>query len=82
MNYVVPPGTGLTQCPPGFVGICLDTEQRLFEILVAPRQSLRRTTGFVILALIRDSTHRIEHVEPRRKMTQQMSQIPESLGVL
>ncbi len=54
----------------------------LFEILITARQALRRPTGFVILALISNSTRQIEHVEFRRRMTQQMNEIAESLGVL
>ena len=58
-----------------------DMDSGLFEILFPVRQIMRRLTGFVF-ALPGDSTRQIEHMEFDRGMTQQMREVPESLGVL
>ncbi|MFZ0678870.1 hypothetical protein [Candidatus Binatus sp.] len=54
-----------------------DMDARLFEILFPARQA-----RFVILALVADSSRKIEHVKFGRGMTQQMSEVPESFTVL
>jgi hypothetical protein len=56
-------------------------DPRLFEIPIPPRQAVPRLTGFVLLAMARNSTHQVEHVEFGRWMTQQVANVPESLGV-
>jgi hypothetical protein len=59
-----------------------DMDARLFEIHVPARQAVCGLTGFVIIALACDSARQIEHVEFGRGMSQQMGNVPESLGVL
>ncbi len=58
-----------------------DMDSCLFEILVTPRQSvrrLRRPAGFMLVALACNSAEQIEHVEFDRGMTQEMGKVPES----
>jgi len=55
---------------------------RLFEILIGSRQALHRLTGFVFLALVCNSSVQIKHVEFPARMSQQMSDVPESPCVL
>src|SRR5690349_20639615 len=55
-----------------------DLDPCRFEILATPRQSLDRLTAFVLFALACNSTEQIENVEFCVRMTQQMSDIPES----
>ena len=43
---------------------------------------MRRLIGFVIIALPRDSSREIEHVKFDPRMTQQMGEVPEPLGIL
>jgi len=43
---------------------------------------MHRLTAFVLLPLVCNSPEQIEHVEFDRGMTQQMSEVPESPGVL
>jgi hypothetical protein len=50
----------------------------LFEILISSRQTMHRLTGFVPLALGCNSSVQVEHVEFCVRMTQQMSDVPES----
>src|SRR6267378_3781898 len=59
-----------------------DMDPCLLELFVAPRQAVRRPTCFVLLALACHSPHQIEHMEFDRGMTQQMSEVAESPGVL
>jgi hypothetical protein len=47
-----------------------DMYPRLFEFLIPARQALLRLTGFVIIALARDSTRQIEHVKFGPRMAQ------------
>jgi hypothetical protein len=58
-----------------------DMDPGLFEILIPPRQALHRLTGFILFVLACNSPDQIEHVEFGRRMTQQMSEVPESPGV-
>ncbi|MGA8570435.1 MAG: hypothetical protein WB580_21790 [Candidatus Binataceae bacterium] len=57
-----------------------DMDPRLFELFSSARQPWSRLTGFVLLAMGGNSTHQIEHVEFDAGMTQQMGEIPETLG--
>jgi hypothetical protein len=60
-----------------------DMDSRPFEILIQSRQAVRRMTGIVLLALARNSSLQVEHVEFSAGMTRQIkSQITESLRVL
>ena len=59
-----------------------DMDSRLFEILIPARQAACGLTGFVIIALPRDSSREIEHVKFDPRMTQQMGEVPEAFGVL
>ena len=59
-----------------------DTDPRLFEILIPARQAVCELPGFIIIALARDSSSQIEHVEFGRGMTQQMGEVAEPLSVL
>jgi hypothetical protein len=53
-----------------------------FKILSPAGQAMCGLTGFVVIALACDLTGQIEHVEFGRRVTQQMGEVPESLGVL
>ena len=59
-----------------------DMDSCLLEFLLAPRQAMHRVTCFVLLALACNSPDQIKHMEFGRGMTQQMSEVPESLCVL
>ncbi len=59
-----------------------DMNSRLSELLISARQAVRRLTCLVLLALACNPTSEIEHVEFGRWMTQQVANVPESLGVL
>jgi hypothetical protein len=59
-----------------------DMDPRLFEILIAVRQVLRRSSGFIIAALACDSSRQIEHMKFGARMAQEMGEVPESFGVL
>jgi hypothetical protein len=57
-------------------------DPRHFEILVPARQAVCGLPDFITIALARDSSSQIEHVEFDRGMTQQMGEVPEALSVL
>ena len=59
-----------------------DMDACLFEVIVAARHAARQPTGFVIVAIARNSADQIQHVEFDRGMAQQMRQVAEPLGVL
>src|SRR4029077_11733092 len=57
-------------------------DPRFFELLISARQAACGLSAFVIIAPPRDSSGEIEHVKFDPRMTQQMSDIAEPLGVL
>jgi hypothetical protein len=47
-----------------------DMDPRLFQLLISARQARQRLTGIELVAVGRDSTDQIEHVEFRSRMTE------------
>jgi hypothetical protein len=58
-----------------------DMDPGFFEILSPSWQAACELTGFVIVALARDSTRQIQHVEFGCGVPQQMREIPEAFNI-
>jgi hypothetical protein len=59
-----------------------DMDPCLLEILAPARQAVRGLTHFVVIALARDPTRQIEHVEFDRGMPQKMREVLEPFRIL
>src|ERR1700722_16841481 len=72
-----------TDAPPSpFLAQPADMDPRLFEILIPTWQAVRGLTGFIMIALARDPSCQIEHVEFDPGVTQEMGEVPEPFRVL